>query len=157
MQTGLPDSSLPLSRDAALLMTTPTLDAGLPMWTATTGASPVLNPGNVVTIVTLTNSETGATINQEFRYDGTQAALERVVRTALAGLSDSSPAVTFVAPDTVLDLSEPVPPAAPAPTQAELDRAAFFADLRAARQQAKYDALSPDLQARCLPEYVDSL
>ena len=75
----------------------------------------------------------------------------------IANLNPETAAVTVVAPDTLLHLAEPVPPDPSAPTQAELDRAAFFADVFAERQQAKLAALSAGLQSRCLPDYVDSL
>ena len=126
-------------------------------WTAVAGQSPVQMPGNVVTVVRFTSVDPDSSFEQACPYDGTLAGLSAAARAVIANLNPETAAVAVVAPDTVLDLAEPVPPAPPAPTQAELDRAAFFADLRAARQQAKYDALSPDLQARCLPEYVDSL
>ena len=153
IQTGLPDSSLPLSRDAAPC--TMTSDGAGPMtWTAVAGQSPVQMPGNVVTLVRFTSVDPDSSFEQACRYDGTLAGLSAAARAVIAALNPQTAAVTVVAPDTVLDLTVPE---APAPTQAELDRAQFFADVRAERQQAKYEALSPELQARCLPEYVESL
>ena len=123
-------------------------------WTAVAGQSPVQMPGNVVTLVRFTSVDPDSSFEQACRYDGTLAGLTAAARAVIANLNPETAAVAVVAPETVLDLTVPD---APTPTQADLDRAAFFADLRAARQQAKYDALSPDLQARCLPEYVESL
>ena len=123
-------------------------------WTAVAGQSPVQMPGNVVTMVRFTSVDPDSSFEQACRYDGTLAGLAAAARAVIANLNPETTAVAVVAPDTVLDLTVPE---APAPTQAEIDRAAFFRDVRAERQQAKYDALSADLQARCLPEYVADL
>ena len=123
-------------------------------WTAVAGQSPVQMPGNVVTMVRFTSVDPDSSFEQACRYDGTLAGLAAAARAVIANLNPETAAVAVVAPDTVLDLTVPE---APAPTQAEIDRAAFFRDVRAERQQAKYDALSADLQARCLPEYVADL
>lgn len=123
-------------------------------WTAIAGHSPVQNPGNVVTIVRFTSVAPDSSFEQACAYDGSLAGLSAAARAVIAKLNPETAAVTVVAPDTTLDLTVPT---APTPTQAELDRAAFFADVQTERQQAKLAALSTDLQARCLPDYIPDL
>ena len=99
---------------------------------------------------------------EQFQTDGTLRSLRNQVRARTVTADEIHTKPEFAVGD-VLDLSpdpivQPPPPPDPVPpTQAELDRAAFFTDLDTSRQQAKFDALSPDLQKRCLPEYVSGL
>lgn len=97
-------------------------------WSAIARKSPVQNPGDVVTLVSVRNNDTSVVVDREFRYDGTKASLEAAVRSAVTRIDAGTDAVTVVAPGTVLDLSEPAIP--PPPTQAELDRRAYFAAKR---------------------------
>lgn len=99
---------------------------------------------------------------EQFQTDGTLLSLRNQVR-ARTTVADEIHTKPKFQPGDVLDLSPdpvvvPTPPAdPPPPTQEEIDRAQFFADLFAARQQAKFDALPPDLQKRCLTDYVSQL
>lgn len=126
-------------------------------WTAVAGKSPVQNPGDVVTTVTLTNVGTGKPFNRDYRNDGTAAGLIAAIRATLSKMDASTDTIAVVAPGTVLDIADPAVVVPDPPTKAQQARDAFFTDLRASQQQAKSDALPADLKARCLPEYVSGL
>lgn len=91
---------------------------------------------------------------QSFQTDGTTASLKAQAQSATTR-KDTIAAKPDLFVGLTLDLSPDAPPSPP--TKAEADRAQFFADVAAARQQDKLKALSPELYARCLPEYVKGL
>lgn len=95
-------------------------------WIAIAGDSPVKGD-RIVTTVRLTNGT--KTVDVPVPNDGTLAGLQAAVRALIAQRTapDGDP-VQIVAPGTILDLTPP--PGPPPPTQAELDRAAWFQDWR---------------------------
>jgi hypothetical protein len=92
-------------------------------WTFVAGPTPVNTPDYVKTSVTGTNSVTGKVVTEGFRYDGSQADLERVVRSFVLAVSGATALRPFVAPGTTLNI---IPAAATPPTAAELARQAWF-------------------------------
>lgn len=93
-----------------------------------------------------------------FMNSGNVAELRSAFLSAVQA-RDNTGKLPVIAPGTVIDIVPDPVPADPTPGQikAQQARQQFFDDLQAARQQAKFDALSQDLQARCLPEYINSL
>lgn len=100
-------------------------------WTATAGES--VQCGDAMECaVTFVNKVTGAKTVQSFRYDGTQANLEAIVRQAIKD-RQSTGKLPSVAPGTVLDLTPPavVPPPTPtADQQLAIDFTAAWRTLR---------------------------
>lgn len=94
---------------------------------------------------------------QWFLTDGTRASLRVAVLGFIAGQTQRDAKKSDITPGLVIDCTPDPMPDPPKPTDAELARAQFFADLFDARQQEKVNTLPPDLAARCLPEYVDGL
>lgn len=129
-------------------------------YSAVTGQGRKIDGGKQVYPVTITHIPSGVVRSDNFTVSvgntvqETGANLWAAVRSAILAFdaARSAQSVNLIPANTTLDLSDPVPVVVP-PTQAEIDRAAFFADYNTERTAQILATLSPGLQSRYKSEY----
>lgn len=127
-------------------------------WMAIARESPVVQDIAAQTIVQVRNTRTDVTVRLTVNYQGgrtlpeAKARLEAATKTLIAQRDLDNGPIRVVPSGTNLDLAD-IPPVVTPPTQAELERAAFFTDYANERTQQTLATLSPSLASRYKSEY----